>query len=179
MAVAVYSDTSTRVHGMADDEAGTYDGEAVIAYLEGRYEVAHVRLSRQIEEVPEALGACFSILYTCERVITTVPNSYTDPKQIGGEYRTRARIALFRKDVAPPEFVRCKWCGQYTAWRDESEDNRCIWCGTEWPSPSWSWDNPQGMAMCAGRSWSRESKAHKIWRAMCDRYEQETGETMI
>lgn len=53
------------------DEYVTFDAATVWAYNLGFYEEAEELLRLRLREQPGALGACFSLLYTCERVTST------------------------------------------------------------------------------------------------------------
>ena len=150
----------------------------VRAYDRGEYEAAYMGLRRVVDESPDALRACFSLLYTCERVMQTPPDDGDLPHVARGRLR-RAVAALRRAmNYGRPEFVRCKWCGHYTKYVNPDDDlrNSCGRCDAKYPAPSWIYDGPYMMAHSEGRgSWAKDSINSHIWNEMCDRYERESG----
>lgn len=163
---------------MGEQSCTAFGSEVVLAYTTGDYETVGELLRRHVRDRPEDLAACFSVLYTCERVSSAVLDE-SDVRL--GYYAERwRRIPLPRgillRILGPPRTVRCKWCGRWLLRRDGS----CRDCGSNYPEPSWAWDQPWGMAYCEGRgSWgSKGNLPSRLWHEMCDRYESETGETL-
>ncbi len=166
------------------DESYDVDARIVAAYNLGVYEVAYVRLRELVEEHPGALGGCFSLLYTCERVLQTLPDEADLVHALRWTPTPYTSLGRFRlRFGTPTKPVRCKWCGHYTKWVAPHEDsllgNECQRCRSVYPMPAWDWDTPSLMAHSEGRgSWAEGSLPSRLWHEMCHRYERESGDEL-
>ena len=151
-----------------------FDDATVAAYEAGRYEEALARLRERVEREPEALVACYTHVWLCERVRDTTPYDTEVDLLARALDATHSTGFLDRvRDLFRPcleRMVRCKWCGHFVPGRVATDDERCRHCGAPFPSPDFQWDSPWGMAYCEGRgSWGEDSRASTIWNEMHDR----------
>ncbi len=149
--------------------------QAARAYQCGHYEEALELLRRQVESDPDAIQHLYSLIWLCERVVATVPDeddadhlaALRELEQASGLRRLRLRL----KGRQPGAYVRCKWCGHFTPYRDPNveEDNFCLRCGAKYPAPDAYWDSPTGMAYSRGRSWEDNPVNLRVWKELMTR----------
>lgn len=156
------------IDGVEDGTDATYFvNRASDAYDAGVYQDALELLERAVAAAPGLEDLVFYYQKVCRRVLA-IPLTDAEKRYEAAYFRHLAKPRWFRIvkrlfGIRFPFFVRCKWCGRYTAWIDPNtptygsshSNNWCTICHAPYHAPSWTWDSP------SGRSYSFHRQSHQ------------------